>query len=308
MTFRQIHAFILVVRFGTFAAAADHMGLTQSGVSRLITELSRNVGFELFDRVGRGVRPTARGMAFFKVAEGVYDNAQTLQRVAAEIREDVDDRIRLACIPTLATAVLPAALEEFHAKYPNVFVDILAQNPQEVISSFSDRKADLGVTLGFCQMDGVHNEIFAKADYILAVHKDHVLARLKKISSKDLAGHEVMGFENDSVLLPNDDETLLLADVSGKTSKRIWCQTSWVRYALLSNKRYVNVAEPFSFPIFAKHDIVARPFSPQVTTDLRFVMHNEKLHIPMYQDLTASFRSSVEHFGLEHDLPIYVTP
>lgn len=90
MTFRQIHAFILVVRTGTFAAAADHMGLTQSGVSRLITKLSRNVDFELFDRIGRGVRPTSRGLAFFKIAEGVYDNTQTLQRAAAEIREGVE--------------------------------------------------------------------------------------------------------------------------------------------------------------------------------------------------------------------------
>lgn len=193
-------------------------------------------------------------------------------------------------------------------KYPNVFVDILAQHPPEMITSFNDRKVDFGVTLGFCQMDGVHTEVFAHADYILAVHKDHVLASRGEVSSKDLAGHEVMGFENDSVLLPNDDETRLLADVHGKTSKRIWCQASQVRYSLLSNKRYVNVAEPFSFPIFAAHNVVARPFNPRVTTDLRFVLPSENFHIPMFRDLMQSFRSATQRFASEHALPIYVTP
>ncbi|WP_376873628.1 LysR family transcriptional regulator [Albirhodobacter sp. R86504] len=304
MTFRQLQAFLLVVRTGTLASAADTMGLTQSGVSRLIAELARNVGFELFDKAGRGVRPTARGLAFFNVAEGVYDNAQTLQRVAAEIREGVNDRIRLACIPTIATAVLPAVLEGFHLKYPNVFIDILAQQPPEMIASFGSRKLDFGVTVGFCQMDGVQTLPFAQADYIVAVHAEHVLAKMDVVTSRDLAGHSLIGFENDSVLLPNDDETRLLA--GEKASKRIWCQSSWVRYALLSNKRHVNIAEPFSFPLFAPHNVVARPYLPKVAADLRFVLPAEHMFVPMYRDLCEGFRRATVAFAAQHDLPIRV--
>lgn len=306
MTFRQIQAFLLVVRTGTIAAAADHMGLTQSGVSRLVTELSRNVGFELFDRVGRGVKPTARGMAFFKVAEGVYDNAQTLQRLAGEIREGVNDRVRLSCLPTVATAVLPAVLEHFHRKYPNVFVDVHAQPPAELPNFLSSGKLDFALTLGLFQIDGYHIEPFAHSQYILAVHKDHVLAQKKLVGRGDLVGHSLIGFESDSLLRPNDDEAKLIGEAANETSKRIWCQSSMVRYALLSNKRYVNVAEPFSFPLFAPHNIVARNFTPNVTTEMQIVMPSENVQVPLYHDLRNWFRQATTEFAIRNKLPIKV--
>lgn len=308
MTFRQIQAFLLVVRTGTLSAAADHMNLTQSGVSRLITELSRNVGFDLLDRVGRGVQPTTRGLAFFKVAEGVFDNAQTLQRAAAEIREGMEERIRIACIPTVATTILPSVLDAFHAEYPKVFVDIHALHPPAAVSAFSEGKLDFAVTLEFCQMERIHVEKFAQADYILAVHEDHVLAKRSEIVSKDLAGHAVMGFENDSILLPNDDETRLLADVAEKTTKNIWCQASWVRYALLANRTYVNVAEPFSFPIFAPHGVVFRPFKPKVTFDINFVVKRENVDNQVYRHLMQLFKDRTKVFAQENSLPISVLP
>lgn len=306
MTFRQIQAFLLVVRTGTIAAAADHMGLTQSGVSRLVSELSRNVGFELFDRVGRGVKPTARGMAFFKVAEGVYDNAQTLQRLAGEIREGVNDRVRLSCLPTVAISVLPAVLERFHRKYPNVFVDIHAQPPAELPNFLSSGKLDFAVTLGLFQMDGFHIEPFARCQYILAVHKEHVLAKKDLVEQRDLVGHDLIGFESDSMLRPNDDEAKLIGEAVTDTSKRIWCQSSMVRYALLSNKRYVNIAEPFSFPLFAQHNIVARTFSPNVTTEMQFVMPAGNVQVPIYSDLRDGFREATAAFAAQHNLPIKV--
>lgn len=308
MTFRQLQAFLLVIRTGTLAAAADRMGLTQSGVSRLITELSRNVGFELFTRVGRGVRPTAQGKAFFKIAESVYDNAETLQRAAAEVRKGIEDRVRMSCIPTIGAAILPQVLEIFHQKYPNVFVDVHAERAMETVAAFNDQKLDFAVTHKLGKLEGTHTEPFATAHYVLAVHKEHELANLKVVRSADLVGHSHMGFESDSMFLPNEDEARLVGEVSGDTSKRVWCQASFVRYALLSNKRNVNIAEPFSYPLFAPHGVVVRRFKPEVVIEMEFVSLAENAKIPMYLDLRSAFRKAVQSFAAKHDLPIFLSP
>lgn len=304
MTFRQLQAFLLVVRTGTLAAAADHMGLTQSGVSRLVTELSRNVGFELFTRSGRGVAPTARGMAFFKVAEGVYENAETLQRIAGEIRDGIEDRIRLACLPTIASSVLPMALESFSRKYPNVFVDIHAMESAKVIDGFGAGKIDFGISYQLCEIAGLRSLPLATYHYILAVHQDHILAQKDEISARDLAGHSLMGFQNDSILIPNNDEAELMGAYSDTASKNIWCQSSVVRYALLANKRHVNIAEPFSYPLFAPHGIVKRPFNPPVNSELFFIVPTEKMDMPMYVDLQNDILRATHDFAVKHDLPI----
>ncbi len=307
MTFRQLQAFLLVVRTGTLAAAADHMGLTQSGVSRLVTELSRNVGFELFSRVGRGVRPTTQGMAFFKIAEGVYDSAESLQRAAAEIREGIEDRVRLACLPTVGAAVLPAVLESFHQSYPNAFVDIYDQHSIETFQAFSENKLDFAVTHKMGHLEGVQTEAFVAAEYVFAVHKDHELANHKVIRNTDLRGHSHLGFESETMLLPNDDENRLIGEASGTISKRIWCQSSVMRYALLANKRNVNIAEPFSLPLFKPHGVVARRFEPRVTIELEFAIPTENVNVSMYLDLKRAFRKATASFAALHDLPIFVS-
>ncbi len=306
MTFRQLQAFLLVVRTGTLAAAAEHMGLTQSGVSRLVTELSRNVGFELFTRVGRGVTPTTQGMAFFRIAEGVYDSAESLQRAAAEIRAGIEERVRLACLPTIGAAVMPAVLESFHRDYPNAFVDIYDQHAKETVEAFHERKLDFAVTHKVGHIEGIHTEAFAVADYVFAVHKDHELATQKVIRNTDLSGHSHVGFESETMFLPNDDETRLIGEVSGSISKRIWCQSSVMRYALLANKRNVNIAEPFSLPLFTPHGIVARRFEPRVAIEMEFVMPTENANVSMYVDLKRAFRKATSEFAARHDLPIFV--
>ena len=49
----ELRTFIAVCRHGTFAAAGERIGLTQSAVSSQIKRLEEALGFELFDRTGR---------------------------------------------------------------------------------------------------------------------------------------------------------------------------------------------------------------------------------------------------------------
>lgn len=306
MTFRQIQAFLLVVRTGSIAAAANHMGLTQSGVSRLVTELSRNVGFELFSRVGRGVQPTARGAAFFKSAESAFKSAEALQRVAQDIREGFEDRVRLACLPTLSSTVLPGALEIFFKKYPNVFIDIYPYHPSEIIVALNERRIDLALSFNLPKMEGVWSERMAKARYIFAAHENHPLAKLSIVTDKDLEGHDLIGFTGDSILLPNEEEDLVIGKVVNKVNRRLWCQTSVTRYALLSNQKTVNIAEPFSFPLFKPHGIVMRPYEPKVEAEYCFVMPLENKDSPISIYLRRAFREAIKSYARMHKLPVTV--
>ena len=124
MTFRQLQAFVHIVRLGAIVAAAEAMGLTQSGVSRMISELERGIGFKLFVRSGRGVKPTSEGLRFFKEVERSITEIEALGRLAEEIRLGFGRRLRVSCLPTMSTTVLPLALQDFQERYPNTVVEI----------------------------------------------------------------------------------------------------------------------------------------------------------------------------------------
>lgn len=76
---------------------------------------------------------------------------------------------------------------------------------------------------------------------------------------------------------------------------------------MLANKRNVNVAEPFSLPLFKPHGIVARRFEPQVTIEMEFAMPTENTNLSMYIDLMQAIRKATASFAARHDLPISVS-
>ena len=66
---RELQTFLAVVRYGTFARAGSHIGLTQSAVSSQIRRLEDELGFALFDRTGRSASLNAAGKRTMEVAE-----------------------------------------------------------------------------------------------------------------------------------------------------------------------------------------------------------------------------------------------
>src|SRR5882672_5404675 len=67
-TSRQLRAFLLVAQHRNFTRAAAALFITPSGLSVLIRELERQLGFRLFDRTTRQVAPTVQGEELLAVA------------------------------------------------------------------------------------------------------------------------------------------------------------------------------------------------------------------------------------------------
>ena len=172
MTFRQLQAFVHVVRLGAIVATAETMGLTQSGVSRMISELERSIGFKLFVRSGRGLKPTSEGLKFFKEVERSITEIEALGRVAEEIRLGFGQRLRVSCLPTMSTTVLPLALEGFQESYPNTVVEIDTATYGSALIALEEGHTDLAITFNIPGMDGINIEWLAEADYVFAARSD----------------------------------------------------------------------------------------------------------------------------------------
>ncbi|MGH7756353.1 MAG: LysR family transcriptional regulator, partial [Vulcanimicrobiaceae bacterium] len=60
----QMHTFLAVIETGSVRAAADRLVVSQPAVSSVLGALQRELGVRLFERAGRGLRPTPAGHAF----------------------------------------------------------------------------------------------------------------------------------------------------------------------------------------------------------------------------------------------------
>jgi len=71
VTLNQLQSFLAVAREGSVSAAADKLYVTQPSISAAVSALSRELGVDLTERVGRGVGLTSAGDAFRHYAADV---------------------------------------------------------------------------------------------------------------------------------------------------------------------------------------------------------------------------------------------
>ena len=76
MEFKQLEAFVNVIRYKSFSKAAEATYLTQPTISTHISSLERELGVKLVDRRGKESRPTKQGRAFYNYAVNIINTRE----------------------------------------------------------------------------------------------------------------------------------------------------------------------------------------------------------------------------------------
>lgn len=143
---RQLVALLAVVDTGTFSAAADRLGYTQSAVSQQVARLERSVGAPLFDRPGgpRKVQLTAVGQSLVVHARAVVDRLRAAQADIAAIRAGERGTLRVGTLQSVGTKVLPRLLRQFREEQPSIeLVPIEIQDMAELPAGVESGEFDL---------------------------------------------------------------------------------------------------------------------------------------------------------------------
>ena len=101
MKLRQLEALRAVVASGTTTQAADLLGLTQSAISRLITQLETELGLNIFDRRHGRLRITPEGQLFYDVVKKLLSG---VDQITADLRKQGDG------LATMVTLIVTSEL------------------------------------------------------------------------------------------------------------------------------------------------------------------------------------------------------
>lgn len=191
-TLRQLRAFVAVFQLGKFSAAAEQLCITQSAVSLLIRQLEDGLGVALFERSTRSLRPTDAARDAITVAERVLRDVGSLSAHAFDVASLRKGRVSVAVTPTLGAIVLPAAVQAFRLRYPEVQIDIDDCAPDQFMSRVVGEQVDFGI--GSPEQAGADVELKTLVrDHLSVVCPEgHALAARKSVSWAELAGHEVI--------------------------------------------------------------------------------------------------------------------
>jgi len=127
-----------VVETGTFARAAEVLGMTPSGVSRAVARLEARVGVRLFDRTPRAVTLTEEGQRFYERVMPLLGSMEAAAIELAGSSATVSGRLRISVDPWFARTTLAQQLPRFTQQYPGLSVEMMVSNHREEMLTGTD--------------------------------------------------------------------------------------------------------------------------------------------------------------------------
>lgn len=176
---------------GSFSAAADALGYTQSAVSRQVATLEAATGTALFEREARGVRPTGAGVVLLRHAAAVLDRVDAAQLELAGLLDRVEDRLVVGAFPTALAAVIPRALARLRREHPAIEVRLReGSTPAQLRRLRAGRLQVAVVAVGGgleYPLDGLRADVVLDGGLLVAVGSAHRFARRGWIMVSELA-------------------------------------------------------------------------------------------------------------------------
>jgi DNA-binding transcriptional LysR family regulator len=143
---RRLLVLRAVARHGSLAAAARSLGYTQPAVSHHLRRLEQEAGVRLLARQGRGVRLTDAGRALAARAEAIAAELSAAEAELAAMVRDEAEHLRIAALPSANAGLVPQALADLRARYPQIAVSLVEAGPEESWSLLLGAECDLAVT------------------------------------------------------------------------------------------------------------------------------------------------------------------
>ena len=185
-----------IERVGSISQAAQNLYMAQPNLSKAIRELEKELGFTIFKRTAKGVRPTEAGTEFLYHARQIMEQVGAVERISQRIGTD-KLKYKIS-IPRGSYIVdgFTSFLSELELE-KGMEVTINETNALGTISNVADRGYNLGI-IRYQMLDETHYltmlknnhltyETIWEFEYVLVMSKNHPLANKETITLEDLS-------------------------------------------------------------------------------------------------------------------------
>ncbi|MGX7827491.1 LysR family transcriptional regulator [Actinokineospora sp. 24-640] len=195
---RRLQVLRAVVTSGSVTAAATNLGYTPSAISQQIAALEREVGIDLLERLGRGVRPTPAGLLLTEHAGLIGSRLAEAETALADLRAGVTGRVVVRYFATAGAALVPPALARLRDEHPGVRVDLKLIDPEDPLIEVERGHADLAIFIHRSSRlvsPGVRTVHLLDDPYQAVLPRGHRLAAKRVLDLADLADEPWVGNE-----------------------------------------------------------------------------------------------------------------
>ncbi len=141
MDFRNIRTFIRVAELGSITKCAVDLGYVQSAVTMQIQQLERELGYPLFDRIGKRIYLTPLGNEFLSCAYDIMRSVFEAENLDKNI-QDIHALFRVGILESLLFSKVLPLLPEFKSVYSNIDIELKMGQASELLQQLKQNQLE----------------------------------------------------------------------------------------------------------------------------------------------------------------------
>ncbi|EBM5322666.1 LysR family transcriptional regulator [Salmonella enterica] len=262
LNLRQIEVFRAIMLTGSISGAAKLLSVSQPAVSRLISYTEQRTGLKLFERIKGRLHPTPEASRLFVEVNTLYQSIQRVNEVADDLIEQRMGHLRIACSSNLGHSLLPLAIQNFSAQYPDTRIILHTAPPHIVMKELLTQLVELGVAFLPVTHPNLQMEMLYSNRIVAALPVTHHLAKRDCLQVSDLVEETLIGYCND---IPFGELVRQLFDsIRFNPRPRIEVQQVHVACALVEAGQGIALVDEQSVSAHAWPNLITRPIEPVI--------------------------------------------
>ena len=295
LRFRQLQAFHAVIETGTVTGAAALLGISQPGISNLLSQLERQTQLKLFERVKGRLNPTPEAGVLFQEIDTVVRGLDHVAQAVVDLQNQKAGQLQVVSPHALSIGFMPQEIARFAQSRPNLSISYQAQYLARIQEWVQAGLFEIGI----CEQQVLSDALEARPF--------RVECQCAFPESSDLAAHDVLTPEvldgYPFVVMGPEHMTYRRTREAFDRAGAVWntrVHTHLHQNTLSFVKQGFGAAliDPFTVAYDFEGGFETRPFSPQVTLDLAIITSRNRPLSVVGQDFLAQLTESVARFAV----------
>ncbi|HJT81402.1 MAG TPA: LysR substrate-binding domain-containing protein [Chthoniobacterales bacterium] len=183
---RHLRYFLAVAEAGSFSRAADRLGISQPSVSQQMRALETTLRVPLFQRRGKRILLTPRGLIFREHARSVLRQMENFLEELNSEPGQLRGALHLGVVPALNVPLVPELLGSFAADHPAISITVQEISSTEIETALEEGRMDVGLGFVTRHSPNLRYERLCTDEFALMVSESHRWARRSVVPVSEL--------------------------------------------------------------------------------------------------------------------------
>jgi len=188
LRYKHLHMLVALGSSENLHRASQTLNMSQPAATRMLHEIEDMFGCELFERLPRGMRPTALGRELVRFAENALSGLDRCAEDLAARRQGGYGYLAIGTIMGAAPGLVMDSIAEIKRRHPQLRIRITGDTSDQVIQQLEQGRIDLAICRRSANTDSQHYQFeeLGNERLLLVVHRGHPLADRRELALAEL--------------------------------------------------------------------------------------------------------------------------